>query len=1001
MKIRLIVIALAMLSFLIVSVSVAQIPETEAPSKSLDPNTFAVRLLLGVGDDEPTDWSGRALLNKGEILEVEGVRFRDGDRVTGRGSWAASSRLIRREAVAKKKAAARAKAKGQQVFPKATGPSTLGPAVAPNGVVLSLKAAAGSTLTVETSQGRLEVAIDRLADGAVVSLLDNRVRAQRAFPRAPLWEGPHQQDFPAAAPSTAGPGVWVAAVWHEPRGPELLPALTERPQSFAHYVPTGGGDQVRLLPVATQGGIAKPGEPLDVTGPGRDVWRPAVASAGDGSVFVVWTEKRDGKWNLFSRRYDARNKAFGGEQRLTSDAGPDCDAVLATAADGTIWMAWQAWTGGQADILLAPLSATASLAASPIKISDTRANEWAPAIAADKSGRVHVAFDSYQAGNYDVLLRTREADGTLGQPISVAATAAYEARPSLAADARGRLWIAYEERTPNWGKDAVNLLDGKGSSLYRASSVVVAVVDGRRVLRTPDPVEHAPPQLKLMNSYPRVSIDGSGRPWLVFRHRQEAVWGNNAAIVVGGVWTGHATTLSGPAWSAPRPLIRSDGLLDNRPALVQPSEGPLLAFYSTDGRLRREVEMNPRLARQYFTNQGTPPGVFNCDLEFAALTTSIAAAEPSLSVREPSGQLPENVHPDEAGDLDQIRNYRIKAAGKTYRLLRGEFHRHSEISADGGSDGSLEDMWRYALDAAALDWIGNGDHDNGGGKEYTWWLIQKTTDMFSLPPRFVPMFTYERSVAYPHGHRNVMFAHRGVRTLPRLVGANAILDDDTLMLYDYLQEHNGICASHTSATGMGTDWRDVNPALEPFVEIYQGHRQSYEYLGAPRSARRPGESIGGWQPSGFIWNALAMQYRIGFQASSDHISTHISYAVALAEDTTRAAILDAFRRRHCYAATDNIIIDVRSGEHVMGDEFNAVGPVKLAVHIRGTGPVKRVDIIKDFKYVYSTEPGKAEVEFAWTDDEQNRPPGLSWYYVRAIQSDGELAWASPIWVHTR
>ena len=32
------------------------------------------------------------------------------------------------------------------------------------------------------------------------------------------------------------------------------------------------------------------------------------------------------------------------------------------------------------------------------------------------------------------------------------------------------------------------------------------------------------------------------------------------------------------------------------------------------------------------------------------------------------------------------------------------------------------------------------------------------------------MFTYERSVAYPHGHRNVMFAHRGVRTLPRLVG---------------------------------------------------------------------------------------------------------------------------------------------------------------------------------------------------------------------------------------
>ena len=34
---------------------------------------------------------------------------------------------------------------------------------------------------------------------------------------------------------------------------------------------------------------------------------------------------------------------------------------------------------------------------------------------------------------------------------------------------------------------------------------------------------------------------------------------------------------------------------------------------------------------------------------------------------------------------------------------------------------------------------------------------------------------------------------------------------------------------------------------------------------------------------GMVWNALSMQYRLGFQASSDHVSTHISYAVALAE----------------------------------------------------------------------------------------------------------------------
>src|SRR5262245_62160817 len=271
-----------------------------------------------------------------------------------------------------------------------------------------------------------------------------------------------------------------------------------------------------------------------------------------------------------------------------------------------------------------------------------------------------------------------------------------------------------------------------------------------------------------------------------------------------------------------------------------------------------------------------------------------------------------------------MRDYRIEAGGKKYRLLRGEFHRHTEMSWDGGADGSLEDMFRYAIDAAALDWIGNGDHDNGAGREYPWWLTQKYNDAYHLPAAFTPMFTYERSVAYPHGHRNCMFAQRGVRTLPRLAppsGATkkeapgGVHSDDAKMLYRYLRELGGICASHTSATGMGTDWRDNDPAAEPVVEIYQGDRMSYEYEGAPRtgyeakSGKEP-VNIAGWYPRGFINRALEKGYKLGFQASSDHWSTHISFFVVLSERHERTALLEAIKKRHCYGATDNIILDV-------------------------------------------------------------------------------------------
>ncbi|MFO0952500.1 MAG: hypothetical protein U0835_15410 [Isosphaeraceae bacterium] len=559
----------------------------------------------------------------------------------------------------------------------------------------------------------------------------------------------------------------------------------------------------------------------------------------------------------------------------------------------------------------------------------------------------------------------------------------FEARPSVAVDGRGRAWVAYEERDAEWGKDAENLVEGQGSTLYRGSAVKVRVVDGPRRLDPPDPLARATPQNRLYNSFPRIAADRSGRVWLAYRHRMQPQ--NNGT---GGVWHTQVVSTTGRAWSAPQPLPRSDGMLDNRPSLVTPSSGPAFIVYSGDGRLQRDGD-----------------AVEN-GLNVAALTVSNNdAGEPALAEAPATGPAPTpRSHPNEAADVARMRAHRIEAGGKTYRLMRGEFHRHTEISGDGGNDGALEDMWRYAIDAGMLDWVGCGDHDNGNGKEYTWWVTQKTTDLYHSPGKFIPMFTYERSVQYPHGHRNVMWDRRGIRTLPRLQAgegpavANGISLDDTKMLYDYLNELGGITASHTSGTtGMGTDWRDNDPRAEPFVEIFQGHRNSYEHLGAPRVGRTNAEAIAGMQPYGMIWNALGLQYRLGFQASSDHISTHISFGVALAEDASRSAILDAFRRRHCYAATDNILLDVRSGDHLMGDEFTQAGPVTLKVLAHGTRKIARVDVIKDFVYVYTTQPDRERVEFTWTDQETRRPP-VSWYYVRVIQDDGELAWASPMWV---
>jgi hypothetical protein len=356
------------------------------------------------------------------------------------------------------------------------------------------------------------------------------------------------------------------------------------------------------------------------------------------------------------------------------------------------------------------------------------------------------------------------------------------------------------------------------------------------------------------------------------------------------------------------------------------------------------------------------------------------------------------VHKDEAADIARMRAYRAEVGGKKLRLLRGEFHRHTEFSAHRDIDGLLEDSWRYALDAGGLDWMGNGDHDSGYGSQYMWWLIQKSADVFHHPPRFVAAQTYERSVVYPNGHRNVMMPRRGIRPLPRgdLKGTPEKGTPDTKVLYAYLKHFGAMCSSHTSATNMGTDWRDNNPEFEPVVEIYQGHRHNYEYKGAPRSATKETE-IGGYQPAGYVWNALEKGYRLGFQSSSDHVSTHMSYGVVFTDDASRKGIIDAFKKRHCYAATDNILLDVRSGEHLMGDIFMTAKRPALKITIHGTAPVARVLVFRDNKLAYSTAPKKREVELRYTDMDAAKGK-TSYYYVRVEQADGNLAWASPMWI---
>jgi hypothetical protein len=1005
-----------------------------------------VRLRFGLTDKEPETWNGSVSVKPGKVTALSGWRFEQGDHANGTESWVASTRAV----AVNLNAAQKAKAKAAQQEAKKNGTAKKGGAaakakakagaggagLADNGVLITLAdVTEDSVVSIKTEQGNFEFKLSEIPYGKYIDKLEGAVEVERtAAARQVSSDRKTDHDYPAAAAAKDGT-TYITYTSFTPGidRDDRSRGWEQEPGDLSFLTKAPGGDQLCVRIVKN----GAPGEEIAVTETGCDIYKSSVAIAGDGTAWIFWSQNKAYKsfpdnpvanFDIWVR--PMKDGKLGQAVQISSSQETDVWPVATTDSAGKVWVAWQGARNKAFKIHCRHQEGNTWSAEQTV--STQSRNCWAPAIAASVSGgKVAVAWDTYEKGDYDIFVREFDSAGKPGEARPVANSTDYEARPAVTYDREGSLWVAYEESGPSWGKDwsgQAPFENRDGIALYKDRQIGLAVLkdgkwmeptqllaralpgaDTRRLRGTQaaaaqpatgplaEADEGAALRSNVHNNIARITCDAAGRIWVLCRARH-----NDFRSQIGSVWMTHAVCLEGGQWTGPILVPHTDNLLYNSPAAVPLPGGGLLIAHSSDH--RQDRHLSQRGANALGILQGQDP--FDNDLYISRLEASgdvkPASLVASKIVPDASAQ-PSNATTKERSDIDRVRNYRANIGGKNLQIVRGEFHRHTEISGDGGNDGPLEDMWRYAIDVASMDWLGCGDHDNGGHREYTWWLTQKTTDAFRIPGLFDPPYSYERSVTYPEGHRNVIFTRRGVRTLPRLPKTdrdNVIHAPDTQMLYKYLKQFDGVCASHTSATSMGTDWRDNDPLVEPMVEIYQGCRMNYERPGAPRSPTAD-FSLGGWEPKGFINLALLKGYKFSFESSSDHGSTHISYGLVYAEGNSRSDMLAAMKKRHTYAATDNIIADYRcttgGKDYMMGDAFTSKEAPTVKVKLIGTQPFAKVTLVKDDVEHVLGEPNKAEVEFTWTDKEP-KAGKESYYYVRGEQTDGELVWASPMWI---
>ncbi|NUQ66091.1 MAG: hypothetical protein HUU20_26820 [Pirellulales bacterium] len=821
----------------------------------------------------------------------------------------------------------------------------------PKGILLEIDSHAQTTLRGKTNLGEFEIALDRLRREEAVTMLDDKLRLQRA-PAVKRHTGDKaEEEYPSIAVLPDGRTALAFVAW----------------DGTADTVWLQRGDELQPL-------TEKPGDYLD----------PRCAVDADGNLRVVWAAGEAGQWDLW-----AWNQ--GKTQRLTSNPQNDFWPRLARDPRGRIWVAWQSVAENRHyEVMLAELKPDGLSPA--LSVSDHAADDWEPALCATPDGRIVVAWDTYRNGSYDVYLRQFKAETggmlePLGPPQPVAATARREAHASLAADADNRVWIAWDVGLENWGKHPKG-----GATLHSWRHADVACFAAGQLQRPAAGLMDALPEAwRTFVEYPHLAVDGKGHIWLLFRlenqvHAFYTPPGLRAQSY--GTWHWFATQYDGRRWSTPLLLAQSNGRQDMRPDAACTGDGEPLVAFAADGRTRR------------FPYVPVDHDVFTVSL--AGFGTAARAMQ--LVAAEDLGRVAP-VDPDPEL-LPLPRTWSV--GGKDYRLVIGDTHRHTDISrCTNGRDGSLRDAYRYALNTCGLDWLAVSDHDQDLLKhrndriqrprqDYDWWRSQKYCDLYTIPGRFLAIYGYEHGGGYKDrgGHKNVLLAKRGYPVVE---------DDAPADLFARLAGTGAVAIPHQLADGGSrTDWTKWSPEYEPVAEIFQ-MRGSYEYEDCPRVAKI-------FTAGNSLWDALARDVRIGIVASSDHGQTHQARAAAYVRDVpggsadlagcpgfTREGILESLRARRTFGATTATALQVSIDGQPMGVEFTADKAATLEVAVSASVPIRAVAVVRDNRFVYTTEPKTNQARFTFHDMD-SRPGQSSYYYVRALIEDDNVAWSSPLWI---
>jgi hypothetical protein len=178
----------------------------------------------------------------------------------------------------------------------------------------------------------------------------------------------------------------------------------------------------------------------------------SLMQADDGKIWVAWTKCIGTEYSIYYKTSSDSGATWSNEKALTTSPEIDSSPSIYQTATGTVWLVWSSKRTGSYDLYYKTSSDRGATWSNDTRLTTDPADDLSPSIMETATGTVWVVWSSSRTGNYDLYCKTSSDGGaTWTNDTGLTAHVGQDKLPSILQADDGRIWLVWcSDRTGDY-----------------------------------------------------------------------------------------------------------------------------------------------------------------------------------------------------------------------------------------------------------------------------------------------------------------------------------------------------------------------------------------------------------------------------------------------------------------------------------------------------------------------------------------------------------------------